>query len=79
MNGIGNGPVVALSFLSSFTVGGQALTDLVVRVLVMLLVALLGKGVDVLVKLYLEHRRERRRARALRPGGKPARLKGDAH
>ncbi|HEX8500778.1 MAG TPA: hypothetical protein VF659_09315 [Pyrinomonadaceae bacterium] len=78
MTGIGNGSVAVLSFLSSFTVGGQALLDLVVRVLVMFLVAMLGKAVDVLFKLYLERRRERRRARAIRAGREPAGLKGDA-
>jgi hypothetical protein len=76
MNGIGNGPVVALSFLSSFTVGGQALADLVVRALVMLLVALLGKAADLGFKLYLERRRERRRKRALDAESGRAELKG---
>lgn len=65
MNGIGNGPVVALAFLSSFAVSGSALLDFLVRALVMVAVALLGKGVDVLVKRAAARRRERWRARAL--------------
>lgn len=74
-NGIGNGPVAALALLSSFGVSGTALLDFVVRALVMILVGLLGKGVDVLFKLYLERRRERRRARALEAEKRPAELK----
>ena len=78
MYGFGNVLVVGASFLSSFTVDGSALLDLAVRVVVMILVALLGKAVDVLFKLYFERRRERRRARALRAGDEPTRLEGDA-
>lgn len=62
MNGIGNGPVAAMAFGASFVVGGA---DILVRLLVMLVVALLGKVVDVLVKNRRTRRREQWRQRAV--------------
>jgi hypothetical protein len=76
MNGFGNGPVAALAFLSSFAVSGA---DLLARLVVMLLVAALGKGIDVLIKQYRAARRESWRRRALKAETELAKLKGDAH
>ena len=78
-NGIGNAPVAALAFLA-FS-GAEAVPhvgSIFISILVALVAALLGKGVDVLVKNWLASRRDQWRKRALEAEAKLAELKAHA-
>ncbi|HZT60992.1 MAG TPA: hypothetical protein VFA21_20475 [Pyrinomonadaceae bacterium] len=76
-HGIGNAPVVALAFVSSLFGAGvfTSVAPLAGSLLAALLVGLLSKGVDILVKHWFAYRRERWRVRALEAEAELAELK----